>query len=137
MAGKSTYLQQKTLDHLFGRASFSAPATVYVGLHKGDPTDAGSGGTEVSGGSYAREAVTNDNTKWDRTGSVVSNIDDIDFGSASADWATSGNEVTHVTVWDASSSGNLLYSAPLTAPRIILNGDPVKFVAGQLQFTED
>lgn len=137
MAGKSTYLQGKVLDDLFGISSFSPPGILYVGLHKGDPTDAGSGGAEVSGGSYSREAVTNDATEWSRTGSVVTNDNDVDFGTATADWGTSGDEVTHVTVWDASTSGNLLYSAPLTAPRIILNGDPVKFVAGQLQFTED
>lgn len=135
--GKSTYLEGKTLDHLFGIASFTVPGTVYVGLHKGDPTDAGSGGAEVSGGSYARVAVTNNNTKWSRTSSTVTNSAVVDFGTATADWATSGSEVTHVTVWDASSSGNLLFSAALDVARIILNGDPISFQIGQLTFTED
>lgn len=136
--GKSDYLEGKVLDHLFGIASFTVPGTVYVGLHKGDPTDTGSSGTEVSGGSYARQSITNDATGWSRSVSTVSNDNAVTFPTPTADWATSGNEVTHVTVWDASSAGNLLYSAELTAPLIILNGGPqVSFAAGQLQFTED
>ena len=46
--GKSDYLEGKILDHIFGIASFTVPGTVYVGLHKGDPTDTGGSGSEVS-----------------------------------------------------------------------------------------
>ena len=135
--GKSDYLEGKILDHIFGIASFTVPGTVYVGLHKGDPTDTGGSGSEVSGGSYARVAITNNATGWSRSVSTVTNDGVVTFPTPSADWATSGNEVTHVTIWDASTSGNLLFSGALSVPRIILNGDPVSIAAGQLQIVED
>ena len=135
--GKSDYLEGKILDHIFGIASFTVPGTVYVGLHKGDPTDTGGSGSEVSGGSYARVAITNDATGWSRSVLTVTNDGVVTFPTPSADWATSGNEVTHITIWDASTSGNLLFSGALSVPRIILNGDPVSIAAGQLQIVED
>lgn len=132
MAGKSDYLEQAILEHIFGISTYSPPATLYIGLYTSNPTDAG-GGTEVSGGSYARVAVTNDDTKWNRTDSVVSNVDPIDFAQATALWGT----ITSVGVFDSSTGGNLLFWAPLTASRTVNNGDQVGFAIGQLQFVED
>jgi len=57
MAEFSNYLENKVLDHVLRNVSYSSPTTVYVGLYTSDPTDAGSG-TEVSGGSYARQALS-------------------------------------------------------------------------------
>jgi hypothetical protein len=45
MAGFTTYLQQKVLDHVRGKTSFTMP-TAYVALFTTNPTDAG-GGTEA------------------------------------------------------------------------------------------
>lgn len=132
MAGKSDYLEQKVLDHLFGIASYSAPATLYLALFTATPNDAG-GGTEVTGGSYARKAVTNDNTEWQRSSSVVSNINALDFAAATATWGTIG----WVGVFDALTSGNLLFWAPLVSTRTVNTSDQVGFAPGQLQFTED
>jgi hypothetical protein len=132
MAGKSDYLEGKVLDHLFGITPFSAPATLYAGLFTATPSDAG-GGTEVAGGSYARQAITNDNTKWSRTGNVISNISAVDFPAATAVWGT----VDWVGIFDALIAGNLLYWAPLLSARTINISDQVGFAPGQLQFTED
>lgn len=63
MAGKSDYLELKILDGVLGGPDFVRPATSHVALYTVAPSDAG-GGTEVSGGSYARAAVTNSATNW-------------------------------------------------------------------------
>lgn len=102
---KSDYLESKVLDHLLGRTTYTAPATVYVALYTTAPTDAG-GGTEVSGGGYARKAVTNDATNWPAaSGGSKANGTAIAFPEATANWGT----VVAWGLFDASSDGNLLY----------------------------
>ena len=54
MSGFSDYLEDKVLDHVFGGNAFTAPTTLYVALYTVAPSDTG-GGTEVSGGAYARQ----------------------------------------------------------------------------------
>ena len=53
----SNYLENALINATLRDTTYTSPATVYVSLWTTDPTDAGSG-TEVSGGSYARTAVT-------------------------------------------------------------------------------
>ena len=53
-AQASDYLENKLIDHLFRAGTFAKPTALWVALFTGAPGDAG-GGTEVSGGSYARE----------------------------------------------------------------------------------
>lgn len=133
MAGKSDYLENAVLDHLLGKTTYTAPATLYIALFTAAPTDAG-GGTEVTGGSYARAAVTNNTTNFPNASEgAKSNSVAVAFAQATASWGT----VTHLGIFDALTSGNLLYWAALTTPKTIQNGDAVSFAAGQLQFTED
>ena len=53
----SDYLEDKVLEHVFGGNAFTAPSTLYVALFTVAPSDTG-GGTEVSGGAYARQTAT-------------------------------------------------------------------------------
>ena len=53
MAAFSDYLENKVLGHVFGGTAYTAPSTLYVALYTVAPSDTG-GGTEVSGGGYAR-----------------------------------------------------------------------------------
>ena len=57
MSEISTYLENALINATLRNTTYTSVATVYVSLWTSDPTDAGSG-TEVSGGSYARTAVT-------------------------------------------------------------------------------
>lgn len=133
MAGKSDYLENKILDHMLGGPDFTRPATVYVALFTVAPTDAG-GGTEVTGGSYARVAYTNNATNFPAAaGGVKANAVVINFVAATAAWGT----IVAFALFDAASAGNLLFWANLTAPKIINNGDAFDFSIGALQFTED
>ena len=55
MSAATDFLEDKILNHVFRNVAYTAPATVYVGLFTTATTDAG-GGTEVTGGGYARQA---------------------------------------------------------------------------------
>ena len=134
MAGsKSDFLENELLDHVLGNAAWSAPATVYIALYTAAPSDSG-GGTEVTGGSYARKAVTNNATNWPAaSGGAKANGTTITFVTATANWGT----VVAFGIFDASSGGNLLYWADLTASKTVDNGDTAEFPVGNLDVTED
>ena len=145
MAGFSDYAENKIVDWLLRGQAFTPPATVYVALLTAAPSDAG-GGTEVSGGSYARVAVSSSLSNWagtqsagsttasSGTGGQTSNNGTITFPAPSANWGV----VTHFAVYDASTAGNLLFWAPLTTSKTINNGDAAPlFASGALTFTLD
>jgi hypothetical protein len=126
----SDYLENKLIDHLFRAGTFAKPAGLFIGLLTAAPTDAG-GGTEVSGGSYARAALAPSDTNWKATQGgttgassgttgLTSNAVAITFPAPTANWGT----VTHFGIYDAASAGNLLIWDALTAARTILNADP-------------
>ncbi len=144
MSAMSDYLENKLVDHLFRAQSFSAPATLYVALFTSAPSDSG-GGTQVSGGNYARASVTSSLANWagtqsagsttasSGTGGQTSNNGAITFNAPSgANWGT----VTHFGIFDAASSGNLLFHGALTASKTINNGDSApSFQTAQLAVT--
>ena len=130
---KSNFLEDKILDHVLGGGDYTRPATVYVALYTAAPSDAG-GGTEVSGGDYARAAVTNNSANWPAaSGGSKSNGADITFPQATAGWGT----VVAAGILDNSTGGNLLYYGNLTASKTVNAGDTLRFPAGNLAITED
>ena len=141
MSIMTNYLEEKLIDHLFKAVvySHSSPASWYIALLTAAHGEDGSGGTEVStsGTTYARVAVTR-GSGFTRASSsdirTVENAANITFGVPSADWG----QVTHVGIFDASTSGNLIIEAQLQFAKTINNGDPApKFQAGELKFTFD
>ena len=127
MAGFTDYLEDKVLDHVFGGTAYTAPSTLYVGLFTAAPSDTG-GGTEVSGGSYARKsmpAMTVSGTTQATNGAAV------EFVTATGSWGTG----THVGIFDASSGGNLLCWAALSASKVVASGDVIRFDQGDLDVT--
>lgn len=133
MAGKSDYLENKVLDHIFGATAYTAPATIYMALFTATPADSG-GGTEVSGGAYARAAITNNTTNWPAaSGGVKSNGTTVTFPTSTAAW---GN-VTHFGFYDASTAGNLLYFGALDNAQNVGINNVMSFTAGTLTLTED
>lgn len=128
MAAFSNYLEDKVLDHVFGGTTLSQPANVYLALFTAAPSDAG-GGTEVSGGAYARVAITFGAS----SGGTKSNSADIDFAQATANWGT----ITHVGIFDAASAGNLLAHGALSASKTVNNGDTFSIPTGSLDVSLD
>lgn len=146
MSAMSDYLENKLIDWLFRGQAFTPPATMYIALLTATTDDDGSPLTEVSGGSYARVAVTGSLANWAGTqsaGSTVassgasgttSNNNAVTFPAPTANW---GN-ITHFAIMDASSSGNVLFYGALTTPKTVNNGDPAPvFAAGALTVQVD
>lgn len=130
---KSDYLENKVLDHVLGGGDYTRPATVYVALYTSAPTDSG-GGTEVSGGSYARVAVTNNATNWPAaSGGSKANGTTIVFPEATADWGT----VVAFGLFDAAIGGNLLYWGELSQNQAVNSGSIAGFAIGALTILED
>ena len=129
MAGFSDYLEDKVLDHVFGGTAYTAASTLYVGLYTSAPSDTG-GGTECSGGSYARKSMP-DMTVSGTSPTTATNGAAVEFVTATGSWGT----VTHVGVFDAASSGNLLAWAALTTSKAVTSGDVFRFNAGELDST--
>jgi len=126
MAEMSNFLENELYDHVLRNAAYTSPSSLYVSLHTADPTDDGSG-TEVSGGSYARTAVT---MGAPANGSGT-NSADVQFPQATGNWGS----VSHIAIWDASSAGNMLFHTPLDTTKNITTGDVFKIASGSLTVT--
>ena len=122
----SNYLENALINGTLRATTFTAPTTIYVALYTTDPTDADVG-TEVSGGSYARQSVT----FAAPSNGVSTNSADITFPTATAAQGT----VTHIGLRDALTAGNLLYYTPLDASKTIDLGDIFKITTGNLSVT--
>lgn len=131
MTAFSNYLENKILDHTLRGASgaYTAPTTIYVGLFTASPTDANSG-TEVSGGSYARQSITFGTAA---SSGAISNTATVTFPTASANWGT----ITHIGLYDNSTSGNLMYWGAVTVSKTITTGDTFSIAIGNLTITLD
>ena len=126
MAEMSNFLENALINATLRNTTYTSPATVYVSLWTTDPTDAGSG-TEVSGGSYARTAVT----FGAPSNGVTTNSAAVEFPQATASWGT----IAYFGINDASTSGNLLYHSPVTTSKAIDTGDIFKFASGSISVT--
>lgn len=137
MAGsKADYLEAALLNEVLGGTNYAPAANTYTALYTVAPTDAG-GGTEVTGGSYARVAKTNDGTNWPAaTGTsptTKQNGTAHTFPTASASWGT----VVAFAILDNSTGGNFLYWGDLTTSKSIDNGDTAEFAINAITITED
>lgn len=124
------YFENKIVDFAFRGQTFTPPASLYVGLDTGSCTEAG-GGTEVTGGSYARVAVSSSLVNWagtqaaasttasSGTSGTTSNNAAITFPAPTANWGS----VLSFRIWDASTAGNAWLCQTLTTSKTINNGD--------------
>jgi hypothetical protein len=126
MAAISNYLENALINVTLRATSYTAPTTVYVGLFTSDPTDAGSG-AEVSGAAYARQSAT---FAAPSNGASSTNAN-IQFAEAGVLWGP----ITHFGIYDALTTGNLLYYGAFTTSKIIDTGDVFKIASGSLTVT--
>ncbi len=124
----SNYAEDAVLDHLLRNTALASPVTVYVALYTADPgeTDAG---TEVTGGSYARQAVT----FGAPASGVCLNSVAVNFPTATASWGTVG----WMQIKDAVTAGNALFPGAVEAAVLISIGDTPRFQIGDLSITLD
>lgn len=130
MAALSDYLENKLIDWLLRGQTFTPPATTYVGLLTAGASDTG-GGTEVTGGAYARVAVSSTLAAWagtqgatttvasTGTTATTSNNAAITYPTPTANWGS----IVGMGVYDAATAGNLLFYAALSTPKTVNNGD--------------
>lgn len=139
------YLENKLIDWLFRGQTYTPPATLYAGLYTTCPTDS-TAGTEVTGGSYARVAITGSLANWagtqsagsttasTGTGGTTSNNAAVNFPAPTANWGS----VQCFGLLDASTSGNLLIYHALAVAKTVNNGDAApSFASGALTFQVD
>jgi hypothetical protein len=128
MAEFSNYLENKLLDHVLKNTSYTSPTTTFVGLFLSDPGEGGTG-TEVTGTGYARQALS----VASASGGSTSNSADVTFPQAGSNWGT----ITHIGIYDALTSGNLLMYTPATTSKTIETGDILRITTGNLTVTLD
>lgn len=134
MSEFTDYLENQIIDHFMRNQSFTPPATVYVALFTADTgLEANNPTAEVSGGSYARTAVTLSAA----SGGTSDNSADVTFPEATGSWGT----VSHFAIVDHASNTNwgtdvnaFMWSA-LDASKTVGSGDTFKISSGSLTIT--
>jgi hypothetical protein len=125
MSAASDYLENKVLDHVLTATSYTAPTTRYLALFTADTgLEANTPSAEISGGSYARQAVT---FAAASSGTSATNAT-VTFPAATGNWGT----ITHVAVMDAATSGNVLFWGAVTTSKTIETGDTFQVSSGNL-----
>ena len=125
MAALSDHSEKLLLDWLMTTGSATRPTSWYVALFTAAPSDSG-GGTEVSSGGYSRQSVAFDAAS--SPGGTTSNSGAVTFTASGGSYGT----VTHIGIFDASTSGNLLWHGALTASKTVADGDTLEFSAGNI-----
>jgi hypothetical protein len=129
MAEMSDYLEEKLLDHTLGTTAYTHPSDVFVSLHTADPVDAGTG-TEVSAGSYTYARQT---CAFNAAGTNAAGVTE---NTAIETWTNlPACTVTHIGIWDAVSSGNLLYHTAVDSSKTVANGDTISIAVGAITVT--
>lgn len=129
----SDYLEQKILNMVFKGTSWTTLSNVFVAIHSASPADTGA--NEVTGAGYARQSTAS--ADWTSpsvsgTGYATSNVNAISFTIPAS---FGGSQIVGVSVWDASTAGNCLYSGDLTAPKAVNPSDTFRFDPSNLTIT--
>lgn len=128
MAGLSDYLENAVLNWLRGTAMPTAPTTVYLSLHTGDPGETGANEHGATAG-YVRRACA-----LTAPPSPVTNSAVIEYPQATVNYSAA---ITFAGLWDALSAGNFLAGGALGASRTITTGIIPRFQAGTVSLTLD
>lgn len=129
MTAFSNYAETLVLTWIFTSDAATRPTTWFVGLHTADPTEVGNV-SELSGNGYARQSVT----FTAPASGATENSALLTFGpNTTTNWGT----VTHLSVWDASTTGNCLAKGALSSSVAINVGDSLTIAAGALDITLD
>lgn len=133
----SQYIENAIANWFRGTAFPTVPAQMYLAAFTAAPTSSG-GGTEVSGGGYARVQVTPNTTNWNaptNSGNAqqITNAVQIAFAQATASWGS----VVGVALFDALTGGNMLWYGDLNSPVTVNNGFQLTLPVGNITITFD
>ena len=107
----TTNLANRILDHLRGGTAWTQPSSLWVRLHTGDPGGSGAtSGSAVAARSQATFAAA-------ASGAIA-------LTGTNPSWnMTTTETISHISVWDASTGGNFLWSAALSVGKSVQSGD--------------
>jgi hypothetical protein len=128
MSAASDFTENLALTYLLTSDSATRPTAWYLGLHTGSPLDDDSGANEIStsGTGYGRQTIG-----FTVSGDTASNNATITFSAATSNWGT----VSHISVYDAATAGNLLFHGAVTTSKTIETGDTFQVSASNLTIT--
>lgn len=114
-------IENQLLDALVGTSSYSVTTPIKLALMTANGSDSAAG-TEVTGGSYARETIAFDAASG---GSIDNNaaISFTDMPSCT---------VVGIEIYDSAGSAKRLAYGALTASRTVTAGDTVQFASGAI-----
>ena len=124
----SNTFETHVLQYVFTTTSVTRPTAWYVGLFTADPTDTGSGATEITGNNYSRVSAT-----FTVSGNAATTSAAVEFSAATGSWGT----ISHIGIFDAASGGNLIAHSALSASKAIGTGDVFRIPTGDLDITLD
>jgi hypothetical protein len=124
----SNTFETHVLQYVFTTGSVTRPTAWYVGLFTADPTDTGSGATEITGNNYSRVSAT-----FSVSGATATTTAAVEFAAATGSWGT----ISHIGIFDASSGGNLIAHSALSASKAIGTGDVFRIPTGDIDITLD
>lgn len=123
----TNYLEEKILEHVFTGTPYTKPAQWYVTCFTTTPADDGTGGVEMSGGSWGgRKAV---NFGEYVSGGVPSTLE--------VTFIMAAGTVNAVALMDAAAGGNICSIKAITPGRTYADGEPVIIAVGDLIQTLD
>jgi hypothetical protein len=143
MSQFADYAENKIIDQIWRARQWTTPTRVDFALYTAAPGETG-GGTECTGGSYARAQVTTGDTAFNATqggtpaaassgtGGATANAASIPFPTPTGSWGT----VVALGVFEGAPGAGLITYANLTANKTVNNGDPAPSIAaGGFTFT--
>lgn len=113
--------ENKMLDALVGTASYSANTPIKLALVTAAGSDSAAG-TEVSGGSYARQTITFNSAA---SGSI-DNASAVSFANMPT------CTVVGIELWDSAGTPVRLAYGSLTSNKSLTSGDTLEFAAGSI-----
>lgn len=120
MTGLTPYFVNKVMDHCLGAVAWTPPTTTYLQLHIGDP---GPDGTANVSATNTRKTVT-----WSAASNGQLTM------TSDLTWVTSAKEsISHISLWDASSSGHCLFTDELDEAKNVYSGDTLELPTASVQ----
>lgn len=125
MSAASDYLELKLINHIMRGVAFAVPTKTFIALHSSNPGDTGVAEVATTTWpSYVRQDAAKGGTQaaaWtDQGDGSVKNSQQMLYAMYDG---TAALTVTHFSVWDAQTGGNMLVQAALASSRTINPGD--------------
>lgn len=110
-------LANKILDHLRGGTAWTQPGALYIKLHIGDP---GASATALPSAVVTRSLAA----------FLAASGGALNLTGTNPSWSMTTTEtISHISVWDASTGGNFLWSSALSVAKSVQSGDTLTLTA--------